>query len=69
MLAEQFFLERYECTCVVPGKCVIDPEQSTLLTCGVIGLSDIANARVIDGVVMCANCDAVIYKERNRHDK
>ena len=52
----------YRCSCAVPGLCWIHGNKPTLLTCGVIGLINIQDARVVDGVVSCANCGKVIYE-------
>lgn len=37
--------------------------NSTVVTCGVVGISSAKNIRVIDGKVFCATCSSTIYEE------
>ena len=52
----------YKCDCDKAGDVKIDMESNTM-TCGVVGLVNVNNCRVISGVVLCDSCKDVIYKE------
>jgi len=56
-------IDKYKCNCTNPGSCEIDVDKQNRLTCGVVGLVDIQNVRLIDGVVECASCRMAIYEE------
>jgi len=52
----------YRCVCDKPGRCRIGDEKYNVLTCGVIGLLNIENARVINGKITCEACGKLIYE-------
>ena len=53
--------KQIDCKC---GKSfvAIDPD-STVYTCGVVGLVEFRDVHVFGGVVTCAHCQSQIYKE------
>lgn len=56
-------INKYECTCSNSGMCVIDPDKQTMMTCGVVGIVDLQNARIVNGVVECVSCKCKIYEQ------
>ena len=53
----------YKCDCDEAGYIKIDPSLSSL-TCGIIGLIDSDNCRIIKGKAYCHNCGDIIYEEK-----
>ncbi len=53
---------KYNCKCPDPGNCVISA-GTTAKYCGITGLADFKNVKIIKGKVICVNCEETIYKE------
>lgn len=54
----------YKCICDDGGVCVVD-NSSTKLLCGIKGVLDIYNVKIIDKKVICNNCNGVVYENKD----
>jgi len=53
----------HKCKCKTPAWIIIDSDNNNVL-CGVIGIIDMYDVRIIDKKVICNQCKRVIYKEK-----
>lgn len=53
----------HKCTCTDPGYCVIDKVNGHKV-CGINGVQDYFNVKIIDKKVICVSCENIIYEKK-----
>jgi hypothetical protein len=53
----------HKCGCDDPGYCIIE-KSSTRVICGVKGIVDYFNVKIIDKKVICVSCESTIYAKK-----
>lgn len=56
-------LECQNTGCKSKGSIEID-ESSSLLTCGVVGITSVKNVSIVNGIVTCATCGFTIHEQK-----
>ena len=54
--------KQYKCTCSDPATITIDTNDNSKL-CGVFGVVDSYDIKIVNKKVRCNSCDTIIYKE------